>query len=191
MWPVRQSNGRPSPLERRSEEEAVLTLKDVFQQFLDGENWEDEITQADGDNTHFINTGFVIDGQNYRLILITSELLQTLRVVLISPLKIPNVRARETAIVLNALNVHIAYGNFELREDGTVYYRWGIDVEGAKAVPKQFAHLINGATSAFSELRAAVVGAAAFSKQPAEVIISDYKKAVARPVEEPLEAVLH
>jgi hypothetical protein len=168
-----------------------MALKDVLQQFLDSEQWEDRIAHDDGDNTDFINTGFVIDGQRYRLILITAEVPETIRVVLISPLRVPKARSREAAIVLNALNVHMAYGNFELDDEGSVYFRWGFDVEGATAVPRQFGHLINAGTSAFNELRASVIGAAAFSKQPAETIISEYKKAIARPAEEIRETIVH
>jgi hypothetical protein len=168
-----------------------MALKDVLQQFLDSEQWEDRIAHDDSDNTDFISTGFFVDGQRYRLILMTSELAETIRVVLISPLKVPKARSREAAIVLNALNVHMAYGNFELDDEGSVYFRWGMDLEFAQAVPQQFGHLINAGTSAFNELRASVIGAAAFSKQPAETIISDYRKAIARPVEEVPEAIVH
>jgi hypothetical protein len=172
-------------------EEVFMALKDVLQQFLDSENWEDRIAHDDSDNTDFISAGFVIAGQRYRLILITAEVPQTIRVVLISPLKVPKARAREAAIVLNALNVAMAYGNFELDDEGIVSFRWGFDLEGAKAVPQQFGHLINAGTSAFDELRASVIGAAAFSNQSAEEIIRDYKKAIARPVEETPEAIVH
>jgi hypothetical protein len=168
-----------------------MALKDVLQQFLDSENWEDQIAHDDSDNTDFISTGLVIDGQRYRLILIAAEVLQTIRLVLISPLKVPKARSRETAIVLNALNVHMAYGNFEMDDEGSVYFRWGFDVEGATAVPEQFGHLINAGTSAFNQLRASVIGAASFSKQPAETIILEYKKAIVRPVEETPEALVH
>jgi hypothetical protein len=168
-----------------------MALRDLLQQFLDSEQWEDQIAHDDSDNTDFISTGFVIDGQRYRLILITAEGPQTIRVVLISPLKVPKARLREAAIVLNALNVAMAYGNFELDDEGSVYFRWGFDVEGAKAVRMQFGHLINAGTSAFNELRASVIGAAAFSKQSAETIISDYRKAIARPLEEVPEAIVH
>jgi hypothetical protein len=164
-----------------------MALKKILQQFLDSEQWEDRIAHDDSDNTDFINTGFVIDGQRYRLILITADVPVTIRLVLISPLKVPKARAREAAIVLNALNLHMAYGNFELDDEGSVHFRWGFDLEGATAVPMQFGHLINAGTSAFNELRASVIGAAAFSNQPAEVIISEYKKAIARPV----EAIVH
>jgi hypothetical protein len=168
-----------------------MALKDVLQQFLDSEQWQDEIAHDDRDDTDFISTGFQIDGQRYRLILITAELPVTLRVVLISPLKIPKARARGAAIVLNALNVRLAYGNLEMDEEGSVYFRWGMDVEGATAVPMQFGHLINAATSAFDELRTAAIGAAAFSKQPAEDIIDEYKIALGGSTEEMREARVH
>jgi hypothetical protein len=187
--PLGNETAKRTPL-RCTTEEVLMALKDVLQQFLDDEQWEDQIAHDHSDNTDFINTGFVIDGQRYRLILITADVPQTIRVVLISPLKVPKARSREAAIVLNALNVHMAYGNFELDDEGILSFRWGMDLEFAKAVPQQFGHLINAGTSAFNELRAAVIGAAAFSKQPAETIILEYKKAIARP-EEVREAIVH
>jgi hypothetical protein len=168
-----------------------MALKDVLQQFLDDEQWHDQIAHDDRDNTDFINTGLQIDGQRYRLILMTAELPVTLRVVLISPLKVPKTRAREAAIVLNALNVRLAFGNHEMDDEGSIYFRWGIDVEGATAVPMQFGHLINAATSAFDELRTAAIGAAAFSKQSAEDIIAEYKSAADRLSEEARPASFH
>jgi hypothetical protein len=168
-----------------------MALKDVLQQFLDSEQWQDEIAHDDRDDTDFISTGFQIDGQRYRLILITAELPVTLRVVLISPLNIPKSRAREAAIVLNALNVRLAYGNLEMDEEGSVYFRWGMHLEGSIAVPMQFGHLINAATSAFDEPRSAAIGAAAFTKQSAEAIITEYKNALAKPTEEMLENRVH
>jgi len=168
-----------------------MVLKDVLQQFLDDEQWQDEIAHDDRDDTDFISTGFQIDGQRYRLILITAELPKTIRVLLISPLKVPKARAREAAIVLNALNVRLAYGNLEMDDEGAVYFRWGMDLEGATAVPMQFGHLINAANSAFDEIRAAVIAAAAFSKQSAEDIINNYKNALERPNEEIREARVH
>ena len=50
-----------------------MALKDVFQQFLNDVEWEDEIAHDDSDDTDFISTGCQIDSQRYRLILITSR----------------------------------------------------------------------------------------------------------------------
>jgi hypothetical protein len=168
-----------------------MTLKDVLQQFLNDEQWEDEIVHDDGDNTDFINTGFQIDGQRYRLILITAEKIQTIRALLVSPIKIPKPRAKEAASVLNSLNIHICYGNLEMDNEGAVYYRWGIDIEGTTAAPKQFGSLISAATSAFDELRSSAIGAAAFTKQSAQEIIREYKRAVEKSKEEAVEAKVH
>ena len=155
-----------------------MSLKDLLQQFLNDEKWEDEIRHDDDDDTDFIRTDFEIDGQSYGLILITAEQSQTIRVVLISPIKIPKPRAKEAAFVLNYLNSCMSYGHLQMTDDGEVCFRWAMDVEGATAAPAQFAHLIAAATAAFDELRRPAIGAAAFTKQSADDIIAEFKKEV-------------
>src|SRR5271155_2105432 len=98
-----------------------MALKDVLQQWLDEAEWEDEIRHDDDDDTDFVSTSIEIGGQGYRLLLINDEARQTVRVSLFSPIKIPQHRAKEAACVLNFLNVHIAFGNFEMNDGGIVY----------------------------------------------------------------------
>jgi len=62
-------------------------------------------------------------------------------------------------------------------EDGAVYYRWGMDVEGSTASPTQFRNLVVGASASFDEPRCAAIGAAAFTVRSGEKIIGDYVKA--------------
>ncbi len=57
-----------------------MALKDLLQQFLNNEKWGDEIEHDDDDGTDYISTGIDIDGQGYRLILITDEQSGTIRV---------------------------------------------------------------------------------------------------------------
>jgi hypothetical protein len=168
-----------------------MALKEVLQQFLNDVEWKDEIVHDDGDDTDFVSTGLQIDGQRFRLILITAEKGQTIRVLLVSPITIPKPRAREAAVVLNSLNLRIRFGNLEMDDEGAVYYRWGMDIEGATAGPRQFRNLIDAGTSAFDELHCAAIGAAAFTRQPAREIIKAYTKAVEKSDAEPNETNVH
>ena len=88
-----------------------MPLKDLLQQFLNEEEWKDEINHDDDDDTDYINTGYQIDSQNYRLILITDEESQLLKVTLVSPIKIPKLRMKEATFVLNFLNLRSPVGN--------------------------------------------------------------------------------
>ena len=76
-----------------------MTLKDVMQQFLNEVEWEDEIEHDDSDDTDFVSTDLQIEEQKYRLILITAEEAKTIRMLLVSPIRIPKQRAKETAFV--------------------------------------------------------------------------------------------
>jgi len=156
-----------------------MQLKDVLQQFMNVEDWKDEIEHDDSDNTDFINTKFDIDGQVHTLLLITDQDNQTIKVMMVSPIKIPKPRTKEAAIVMNGLNNRINYGNIGFRDDGTIYYRWTMDVEGATAASQQFATMVAAASSAFDTLRGTAIGAAAFSKQSGDEILKDYQKEVA------------
>jgi hypothetical protein len=156
-----------------------MKLKDVLQKFMNVEGWKDEIEHEDSDNTDFINAKLDVDGQAYTLLLITDHDNQTIKIILVSPIKIPKPRTKEAAIVMNGLNNSINYGSIGFQDDGTIYYRWTIYVEGATAASQQFATMVAAASSAFEALRGAAIGAAAFSKQSGEEILKDYQKEVA------------
>ena len=154
----------------------AMTLKDVLQQFLNENEWEDKIEHNDDDDADFINTGYQIEGQNYRLILSANEPRQVLNVLLFSPIKVPKARAKEATFLLNFLNVMLSCGNCELAEDGSVYFRWAIDVDGATAAPKQFGTLVGAAAAAFNEATSSSIGAVAFTKQSGEDIIEEFRR---------------
>lgn len=155
-----------------------MALKGIMQQFLDEVDWKDEIEHDNDDATDFVSTGLQIDGQNYRLILITDENAQTIRVSLVSPIRIPKLRVKEAAFVLNAINLRIRFGNLELDDEGVVYYRWGMDIEGGTASPTQFRNLISAASASFDGPRCAAIGASAFTRKTGESIIKEYVKAM-------------
>jgi len=151
-----------------------MTLKDILQRCLNELEWKDAIEHDESDDTDYVSTGYLIDGQSYRLVLVTSEKDQILRIMLVSPLRIPKSRIREAALVLNFLNSRMSVGNLEIDATDMLYYRWAIDVEGASAAPAQFKTMIGAATAAFDERRCTAIGAAVFSVMPAEDIIESY-----------------
>ena len=151
-----------------------MPLKDIFQKALDELEWEDDIDHDDSEDTDYINTGFIIDGQNYRLTLVTDEKRQHVSIRMKSPIAIPKARRKDGALVLNALNVGLALGNLEAPENGSIIYRWTIDVEGTVAATAQFKTLIAAASAAFDELRVAMIGKVAFTKQLGEDIVQEY-----------------
>lgn len=155
-----------------------MALKDVFQEALDELGWEDEITHDDSDDTDFINTGYSIDGQSYRLTIITDERRQRMAVSMKCPIAIPKARQKDGAVVINALNVGLVVGNLEFPASGAVHYRWAIDVDGTTPSPEQIKVLVNAATGTFDELRVSIIGKVAFTKQSGEEIASEYWEAV-------------
>jgi hypothetical protein len=76
---------------------------------------------------------------------------------------------------LNFLNVKPHVGNLEVSEDGTVCFRWAIDVKGTTASPKQFDSLLGVAASTFNNV-GSTIGTVAFTKQSAEDVIRDFEQ---------------
>lgn len=155
-----------------------MTLKDVLQDALDQMGWEDDIDHDESDNTDFINTGYSIDDQPYRLIIIADEDTQRFSVTMKSSIAIPKSRQKDAALVVNALNVGLSVGNLEFSENGSVYFRWAIDVDGSTPSPDQIRSLIVFAEYAFDELRASTIAKVVFTKQGGEKIVGEYREAV-------------
>jgi hypothetical protein len=153
--------------------EETMSLKDLFQEALNELEWEDEILHDEDVDTDYINTSYGIDGQSYRLQIVTDEDSQTIRVMMMSPIRIPKARMREAAYVLNFLNTGIRAGNLQMSEDGSIHYRWNLDVEGSTPSTKQFVNMISAGAGTFDEIRCTAIGTAAFTKQPAEDIFKD------------------
>jgi hypothetical protein len=155
-----------------------MQLKDVLQRFLKLEEWEDEIVHDDDDNTDFIDTRMEIDGQVYTLQLVTDQEKQVIKVTLISPIAMPERRRMEGGIVVNGLNNRMSFGNLGILDDGRIYYRWAMTMDGITATPQQFGSMVAAASSAFDNLRGTAIGTAAFSKQSGQQILKDYHEAV-------------
>lgn len=151
-----------------------MTFKEVFQIALNELEWDDEIDHDDSDDTDFISTGYSIDGQSYQLTIVTDEGRQRLSVTMKSPIAIPKGRQKDGAIVVNALNVGMAVGNLEFAANGSLFYRWAIDVDGTAPSAAQIKTLVSAAAAAFDELRTSMIGKVAFTKQPGEDIVTEY-----------------
>ena len=167
-----------------------MKLKQVLQQFLDEEKWEDEIGFDEYDQSYFIATNFVIMGQTYQLHIATYEIHREIKVVLSPPMKISTDRRDDAYRLINDLNLRIRAGNLEMNDDGMLYYRWSISVEGVEATPQQFGKLLTTAISIFDEIRTASLGAVAFTKLPIDQVLSDYNLAVEQ-LSQPQDASLH
>jgi hypothetical protein len=152
-----------------------MTLKVLFQKALTELEWEDEIKHDESDNTDYINTGFTIDGQTYRLTLYTDEEKQFLSILMKSPINIPRIRHTEAAVVINALNTRMRLGNLECNDEGGVYYRWTMDVEDSTPSTTQLKNMIRSASGVFDELRVGAIGSVAFTKLSASEILSEYE----------------
>jgi hypothetical protein len=155
-----------------------MPLKDLLQQALGELEWQGKIHHDDKDDSDFIRTSYQIGDQKYGLLLVVGETTKTISLTVISSIKIPVARLKEAAFVINHLNYGLSFGNLELSGDGNVYFRWGLDVEGATPGTRQIHNLIGAAGSAFSEFRVGAIGDVAFTELPGEKIIADYDSAV-------------
>jgi hypothetical protein len=67
-----------------------MSLKEVLQEFLKIEEWEDEIYHDSSDDTDFVDTQIYIDGQIHSLMLLTDENNHVMRVAMTSPIVVQN-----------------------------------------------------------------------------------------------------
>ena len=156
-----------------------MSLKEVLQEFLKIEEWEDEIYHDSSDDTDFVDTQIYIDGQIHSLMLLTDENNHVMRVAMTSPIVVPKSRGKEASFLVNGLNNAMGYGNLAIQDSGNFIWRWAVNVEGVTAAPIQIANMFRVAVGPFDTLRRTAMGAAAFSKQSGEEILKDYHEAVA------------
>ena len=152
----------------------AMSLKDVFQSYLNEMEWEDEIQHDEDANSDYIVTQYSIDDQAYTLQLSTHEDRQQLKIVMQSPISIPQKRFDVACQIVNFINARMPVGNLEIGENGIVYYRWSIDVEGSNAATMQFKKMVAAAGNAFDQIRAPAIVAAALTKQNVKEIMDDY-----------------
>jgi hypothetical protein len=165
--------------------EHAVSLKDTLQQFLNDNEWEDEIRHDADLDADYVATSYTIDGQRYHLVLMAEDDIQLLSVSLLSPIRVPKRRWPEAVFVINFLNTNMRLGHLQMNDDGAIVYRWMIDVEGTNPSPQQYGNLLIAAAGCFSELRTAAIGAVAYSKESANDIIKDYIEAVEKAEVEP------
>jgi hypothetical protein len=154
-----------------------MSLKDVLQEFMNGEEWEDEIQHDDSDNTDFVNTQIDIDGQIHTLLLLTDDDNHLMQVAMFSPIVVPKERRNDACVLVNGLNNRMRYGNLLIQDSGNFAWRWAVNVEGIIAAPIQIANMFRVAVGAFDTLRRDAMGAAAFSKQSGKELLDNYFKA--------------
>ena len=77
---------------------------------------------------------------------------QEIKVILSSPISVPEARRNDAPLIINRLNLRLGVDNLELTEEGKVYYRWSFGVEGSVASPAQIRNMLMSGMRAFDEI---------------------------------------
>jgi len=172
-----------------------MPLTAVLQQWLDAEEWQDEIEIDDDRKNSSLVTKFVINDQAHRLFLEAHEETKTFCVYLYSPFNVPPARIADMVRILNRINFSYAKAGRlacnDDKESNPVQFQRVIVVEGSSLVPKQIGVMASEAVDVFNvfgELLAAI----ALTKQPVEDLWSNHieemqKEEEAEQVQSPTE----
>lgn len=152
-----------------------MALVEVLRRFLDQEGWEDK-TRHNDEGDDFIVMQYQVDKLAHQLILTTNERLHSIKIIMISPLSVSKDKMMKVASVIAGINVAMPFGHIDLNSEGTLYFRWVMDVEDATISPAQFTNMLAAAVRAFSGKQMRVLGAAIFSEEPADKILSDFRQ---------------
>src|SRR5262249_29972196 len=127
-----------------------MKLTSVLKEWMEQEEWKDEIELKDAGKGAHVDTAFGINDQRHRLVLDTDEEGEVFAVHLFSPFNVPPARMADMSRILNRLNCGLRFGRLCCWDDddsNPVTYEHAIDVEGSKLAPKQIGHMVSAAVS--------------------------------------------
>jgi hypothetical protein len=153
-----------------------MKLTSILKKWMEQKEWTDEIQISDDQHSAWVDTGFVINDQKYRLLLRTDEQSEIFTVTIFSPFNVPPARMGEMARVLNRLNCHQRVGRWYCWDDedsNPVIFETAVDVKGSKLVPQQIMTLVMSAANAF-ESGGELFAAVALTKQPIDVLWANF-----------------
>lgn len=153
-----------------------MPLTKVLKQWMDLEEWADEIEVNEFRNSSRVSTDFAINGQVYKAFIEVFELDERLSVYLYSPFLVPPPRAQEMARVVNRINMRLGLGRLGFDDDedsNRIQFLATIDVEGGSLAVKQIGSMVGAAVGTFNpygELLAAV----ALTKQSGDALWTSF-----------------
>ena len=123
-----------------------MQITKVVAQYMNDEEWTDEIEVSDDRSASTVATQLGIEDQGYRLFLEANEVGEVFTVYMYSPFKVPANRIDATVKILNRINrTRLRLGRLAVLDNGEaspIQFACSIDVEGGALAPGQIGTII-------------------------------------------------
>ena len=123
-----------------------MQITKVVAQYMNDEEWTDEIEVSDDRSASTVATQLGIEDQGYRLFLEANEVGEVFTVYMYSPFKVPANRIDAAAKILNRINrTRLRLGRLAVLDNGDaspILFACSIDVEGGALAPGQIGTII-------------------------------------------------
>ena len=123
-----------------------MQITKVVAQYMNDEEWTDEIEVSDDRSASTVATQLGIEDQGYRLFLEANEVGEVFTVYMYSPFRVPANRIDATAKILNRINwTRLRLGRLAVLDNGEaspIQFACSIDVEGGALAPGQIGTII-------------------------------------------------
>ena len=148
----------------------AMPMTDVIRAWRDKQDWTDEITIDEVEQTSSMSLSYNEEGQVYRVYVEAEEKKQWLKVFMYGPIGIPANRYAEACQLVNHINLTTGFGRLCARKDGEFQYRAVFDVEGGQAVPEMIRNMITEGLSCFTAWAGEMAQVILLSKTTEQVI---------------------
>lgn len=123
-----------------------MQITKVVAQYMNNEEWTDEIEVSDDRSASTVATQLGIEDQGYRLFLEANEVGEVFTVYMYSPFRVPANRIDATVKILNRINrTRLRLGRLAVLDNGEaspIQFACSIDVEGGALAPGQIGTII-------------------------------------------------
>ena len=149
-----------------------MPLTQLIQDFMDMEEWKDEISIDAEDRTCSLQFKYGDGELSFQAYLEADEARSWLKVFFYNQMTIPEKRYVEACELVNSINQRLGTGRFCALSKGPFQYRQVVDLEGTGSwKPVLVSNLLNMAMSAFSNW-SEELGAVVFTKSSAKEILA-------------------
>ena len=148
----------------------AMPMTDVIRAWRDKQDWTDEITIDEVEQTSSMSLSYNEEGQVYRIYVEAEEKKQWLKVFMYGPMGIPSNRYAEACQLVNHINLIDGFGRLCAIKDGQFQFRAVFDVEGGQAVPEMIRNMISEGLSCFTAWAGEMAQVILLSKTTEQVI---------------------
>ena len=131
-----------------------MPLTEVVKEWMDSEDWKDEIEIKNGRKAARVVTNFSIHSQPHRVYLEVNEPLQFFEVYVYSVFHVPPARMPQITRVINRINYGLRTGRLACCDDedaNSVQFKCIIDVEGSRLGPSQVGRMLSAGIWTFEK----------------------------------------